>query len=52
MALTATASVATQSTITESLKLVEAVVVSCSLNRPNIFLSVGVVRSMCVSNKH
>ncbi len=52
MALTATASGATQSAITEALKLVEPAVVSLSLNRHNIFLSVSTIRSMSVSNKH
>lgn len=46
MALTATASGATQSAITEALKLVEPAVVSLSLNRHNIFLSVSTIRSM------
>jgi len=49
MALTATASDVTQSAITEALKLIDPVVVSLSLNRQNIFLSVSAIRSMCVS---
>ena len=52
MALTATASATTQSAIFEALKLVEPVVVSMDLNRHNIFLSVGAIRTMCVSNRN
>ena len=39
MALTATASPDVQDSISQSLHLVNPVVVSCSLNRPNIYLS-------------
>ena len=52
MALTATASATTQSAIFEALKLFEPVVVSMDLNRHNIFLSVGAIRTMCVSNRN
>ena len=49
MALTATASQDTQTIIMQSLKLVQPVVVSLCLDRPNIFLSVSTVQSLCVS---
>jgi superfamily II DNA helicase RecQ len=50
MALTATASPGAQSLIQESLKMVRPAVVSLSLNRPNIYLSVSTVRSLDVSS--
>lgn len=49
MALTATASSATQELISQSLHLVNPVVVSCSLNRPNIFFSASNTKSYKVS---
>lgn len=49
MALTATASVKTQLEITESLCLNNPVVISGSLNRPNIFLSASLMNGLHVS---
>lgn len=49
MALTATASSDTQQKIVESLHLVEPVIVSGILNRPNIFLSTSPIKSLAVS---
>ena len=49
MAVTATASSATQELICQSLHLVNPVVVSCSLNRPNIYLSASIMKGYTVS---
>ena len=49
IALTATASPDVQKCITESLHLVNPVVVSCSLNRPNIYLSASSMKGYSVS---
>lgn len=50
MALTATASLEAQSAVVESLKLLQPVVVSLCLDRPNIYLSVSTIRGLCVSS--
>ena len=49
MALTATASPETQEFIVKSLHLVRPVVVSQRLDRPNIYLSAGPIKTMTVS---
>ena len=49
MALTATASDSSAKAISESLLLHEPVIVSCSLNRPNIFFSVDKILGLRVS---
>ena len=51
MALTATASPATQQAITELLNLADPAVVSKSLDRPNIYLSASAIKSLTVSNE-
>ena len=51
MALTATASPATQQTITELLNLADPAVMSKSLDRPNIYLSASAIKSLTVSNE-
>ena len=49
MAVTASAPPSVQSEITASLYLSSPIVVSCDLNRPNIFLSVSPIKSLDVS---
>lgn len=49
MALTATASSEVQSSIENSLSMERPVVISQNLDRPNIFYSVGVIKSLDVS---
>lgn len=49
MALTATATSETQSFIVNSLSMNEPVVISQSLNRPNIFFSASGIKSLDVS---
>ena len=49
MALTATASESSAKVISESLHLCDPVIVSRSLNRPNIFFSVGKILGLKVS---
>ena len=49
MALTATASESSAKAISESLHLQDPVIVSHSLNRPNIFFSVGKILGLKVS---
>ena len=48
MALTATASAETQDVIVKSLHLVNPVVVAQSLDRPNIYMSVGPIKALTV----
>lgn len=50
MALTATASPEIQEAVSQSLQLVDPQIVSCSLNRPNIFYSVSPIKSYFVSS--
>ena len=49
MALTASAPPSIEAKIISSLYLSSPVVVSCDLNRPNIFLSVSQIKAMSVS---
>ena len=49
MALTATASPETQEIISQSLQLVDPVVVSCCLNRANIYYSARAIKAYRVS---
>ena len=49
MALSASAPSAIQATITESLKLVDPVIVYGSLNRPNIIFLAGKITGLAVS---
>ena len=49
MALSASAPSNIQATITESLKLVDPVVVHSSLNRPNVFYTAGKMMGLAVS---
>ena len=51
MALTASASSGIQHAIVSSLHLVDPVVVAQSLDRPNIFFSVGDIRGITVSTR-
>ncbi len=48
MALTATASPETQDAIVKSLHLVDPVIVSQPLDRPNIYVSAGPIKAMTV----
>ena len=49
MALTATASTETQTSIVASLSMVNPIVISQPLNRPNIFFSASAIKSLEVS---